>query len=122
MIPSERVVAASDVVLLHGNGTPTPAHIAKEVARVKALSTYRAMPIVFNEDDNTSFDEPTNDFIAAVEQHASWGFYDPGEGACGYHVRGNYRDGFQNVPINWTINTDRKRSFFRLLHDITGGC
>jgi hypothetical protein len=121
MIPSEKVVAVSDVVLLHGNGTPTPAHIAKEVARVKALPTYRPMPIVFNEDDNTGFDQPTNDLIAAVEQHASWGFYDPGEGACGFHVRGNYRDGFQNVPINWGINTERKRGFFKLVSEITGG-
>ena len=73
------------------------------------------MPIVFNEDDNTNFDEPTNDLIVAVREHASWGFYDPGEGACGYHVRSTYTDGFQNVPINWRINTERKRGFFKLV-------
>ena len=121
MIPSEAVLAASDVVLLHGNGTPTPAGIGEAVARVKAITNYRPMPILFNEDDNTDFDRPSNDFAAAVEQHASWGFYDPGEGARGYHVRSSYTDGFQNVPINWTINTDRKRGFFNLVREITGG-
>ena len=121
MIPSEEVVAVSDIVLLHGNGTPTPAGIGKAVARVKALPNYRPMPIVFNEDDNDGFDEPANDLVAAVEHHASWGFYDPGAGAGGYHTRGNYVDGFQNVPINWTINTERKRGFFRLVREITGG-
>ena len=72
------------------------------------------MPTLFNEDDNTDFDRPSNDLIAAVEQHASWGFYDPGEDARGYHVSSSYTDGFQNVPINWTINTERKRGFFTL--------
>lgn len=120
MIPSERVVAASDVVLLHGNGTPHPTGIAQAVARVKALASYRPMPIVFNEDDNTGFDQPINDLIVAVQQHASWGFYDPGEGACGFHTRSNYVDGFQNIPINWRINTERKRGFFKLVSEITG--
>ena len=120
MIPSEEVVRVSDVVLLHGNGTPTPADIGKAVARVKGLANYQSMPIVFNEDDNHGFDQPGNDLISAVEHHASWGLYDPGAGAGGYHTRGNYVDGFQNVPINWTINTDRKRGFFKLLLDIVG--
>ena len=121
MIPSEKVVAASDVVLLHGNGTPTPADIGKAVQRVKALSTWRPMPIVFNEDDNTDFDKPENDLIAAVAAHASWGFYDPGAGARGFHVRSDYVHGFQNVPVNWSINTERKRGFFRLVREITAG-
>ncbi|HVL56286.1 MAG TPA: hypothetical protein VM491_07265 [Burkholderiaceae bacterium] len=121
MIPSERVLEVSDLVLLHGNGTPQPSGIADAVARVKAMKNWRPMPIVFNEDDNTDFDKPVNDLIVAVQQHASWGFYDPGEGARGFHVRGNYRDGFQNVPINWTINTERKRQFFALMREITGG-
>ena len=95
--------------------------LGRWVARVKAMANYRPMPITFNEDDNTGFDRPSNDLIAAVEQHASWGFYDPGEGARGYHVRSTYTDGFQNVPFNWTINTDRKRDFFNLTREITGG-
>jgi hypothetical protein len=121
MIPSESAVAVSDVVLLHGNGTPKPADIGKAVARVKALNNYRPMPIVFNEDDNHDFDKPENDMIVAVENHASWGLYDPGAGSRGYHTRGNYTDGFQNVPINWGINTETKRGFFNLLREITGG-
>jgi hypothetical protein len=98
MIPSERVVAASDVILLHGNGVPTPAGLAEVVGRVRGLPTYRPMPILFNEDDNHDFDKPTNDLVVAVSQHASWGLYDPGPGARGYHVRSDYVDGFQNVP------------------------
>ena len=42
-------------------------------------------------------------------------------GAGGSAARGNYQDGYQLVPVNWGINTDRKRAFFGLLREITGG-
>jgi hypothetical protein len=28
--------------------------------------------------------------------------------------------GFQNVPVNWAINTNRKRAFFTLAREIAG--
>jgi hypothetical protein len=32
----------------------------------------------------------------------------------------NYKDGHQCPPVNWTINTPRKKAFFDLLKEITG--
>jgi hypothetical protein len=31
-----------------------------------------------------------------------------------------FNDGYQSVPVNWSISSDRKRAFFRLLGEITG--
>jgi hypothetical protein len=122
-IPGERVLAASDLALLHGNGVTDPAFIGEMVTRTRALEAYRArpMPIVFNEDDHFDFDRPTNNLLTAVAHGASWGYFDPGAGAGGSAARGNYQDGYQIVPVNWGINTDRKRAFFDLLREITGG-
>ncbi len=120
-IPDEQVVAASDFVLLHGNGVSDPARIAEMVDRTRALLTFRPMPVLFNEDDHYDFDRPSNNMLAALSRYASWGYFDPGEGAGGRSARGNYWDGFQNVPVNWTINTERKRQFFALVQEVTQG-
>lgn len=120
-IPGERVLAVSDLALLHGNGVSGPAEIGEMVERTRALSTYRPMPIVFNEDDHFDFDRPENHLLAAVAHRASWGYFDPGPGAGGKGARSNYHDGFQNVPVNWGLTTERKRAFFRLLREMTDG-
>jgi len=112
-VPGEKVVAASDFVLMHGNGVEDPKRIAEMVRQTRALSTYRPMPILFNEDDHFDFDKPMNSMLAAVSEYASWGYFDPGEG--------NYRDGYQSVPANWGINTARKRAFFGLVREMAGG-
>ena len=106
-IPSANVVAASDFLLMHGNGVKDPARIAAMVRGARALPTYRPMPVVFNEDDHFDFDKPTNNMAAAIGEYASWGYFDP--------------EGFQSVPVNWGINTDRKRAFFGLLKQVTAG-
>lgn len=120
-VPGDAVVAASDIVLLHGNGVTEPACIGEMVARTRALPAYRPMPIVFNEDDHFAFDQPANNLRVAVFHHASWGYFDPGEGAGGAAAAGNYRDGYQLVPVNWGMNTERKRAFFAAIREITGG-
>ncbi|MFO0910446.1 MAG: hypothetical protein U0794_19230 [Isosphaeraceae bacterium] len=102
----------SDFLLVHGNGVSDPARIASMVQRTRAVAGYRPMPILFNEDDHFEFDRPLNNFTAAVGEHASWGYFDPG--------RSNYRDGFQSPPVDWSIQTDIKRGFFRLLATMTG--
>jgi hypothetical protein len=89
--------------------------------RTREVDGYRSQPIVFNEDDHFEFDQPRNNFLAAVREHASWGYFDPGSGAGGAGARGNYVDGYQLVPVNWGINTPRKRAFFDLLREMTGG-
>lgn len=119
-IPSERVVAASDVILLHGNGVGDPAGIGRMVEQTRELPTYRPMPIVFNEDDHFAFDQPRNNLLAAIQSYASWGYFDGGAGSGGRSAAGDYIDGYQNVPVNWGINTPRKRAFFDTVREITG--
>ena len=121
-VPDEQVVAVSDFLLLHGNGVKDPARIREMVAQTRALARYRAhpMPVVFNEDDHFDFDQPRNNLVAAVESHASWGFFDGGASSGGSIAHGNYRDGYQLVPVNWGINTPTKQGFFHLLKEITG--
>src|SRR5690606_22502776 len=111
-VPTENVVAVSDFLLLHGNGVSDPARIAAMVDQTRALPSYRPMPILFNEDDHFDFDQPMNNFLAALSRYASWGYFDPGEN--------NYRDGYQSVPVNWGLNTPRKQAFFALARAITG--
>jgi hypothetical protein len=32
-----------------------------------------------------------------------------------------FDEGYQSVPVNWGISSARKRGFFELLEDMTGG-
>ncbi|HEV2665307.1 MAG TPA: hypothetical protein VG324_10365, partial [Blastocatellia bacterium] len=111
-IPKENVVRASDFLLIHGNGVSEPHRIADMVRKARAVSGYSPKPILFNEDDHFDFDKPKNNFVAALSEYASWGYFDPG--------KNNYFDGYQSPPVRWEINTERKRAFFRLLAEITG--
>lgn len=119
-VPSEKVLEVSDLALLHGNGVTEPSFIGDMIERTRALSTYRPMPIVFNEDDHFAFAEPTNNLVVATEHHASWGYFDAGPGAGGSTAVSDYVEGYQNVPVNWGINTERKRGFFNRVKEITG--
>jgi hypothetical protein len=113
-LPDESVVRVADFLLLHGNGVSQPARIAEMVRQTRATPGYIAKPILFNEDDHYDFAEPDNNFSAAVRERASWGFFDfrrRGEGP---------NEGYQSVPVNWGISSERKRSFFRLLSEMTG--
>ena len=82
------------------------------VRQTRAVPGYRAKPILFNEDDHFDFEKPSNDFISALSTYASWGYFDPG--------KSDYSDGYQAPPVNWGINTERKKAFFRLLSEVTG--
>ena len=119
-VPTDAVVAASDFLLLHGNGVTDPAFIGEMIAQTRALPSYRPMPIVFNEDDHFDFAQPENNFVVAVAHGASWGYFDPGDGAGGAGARSNYVDGYQLVPVHWGINTPRKEGFFRLVAEMAG--
>jgi len=113
-VPKENVVKASDYLLLHGNGVKEPTRIAEMVQQTRKVPGYRPMPILFNEDDHFDFDKPANNFAAAVGEYASWGYFD-------YRRKGEgYDDGYQSVPVNWGISSERKKGFFKLLSDITG--
>jgi hypothetical protein len=113
-IPKENVVRASDYLLLHGNGVSQPARIAEMVELTRALAGETPKPIVFNEDDHFDFDKPVNNFTAAVGAGAGWGFFD-------FRMKDEgYDEGYQSVPVNWGISSERKRGFFGLLAEITG--
>jgi len=114
-LPSPAVVAASDFVLLHGNGVTNPDRIAEMVRQTRQLPAYTPKPIVFNEDDHYDFDKPWNNFVAATSERASWGFFD-------FRRQGEGMDeGYQSMPANWGISSARKRGFFNLLREMTGG-
>ena len=113
-IPRENVVRASDFLLLHGNGVGDPERIAAMVRQTRTVTGYSPKPILFNEDDHFAFDKPKNNFLAAVSERASWGYFD-------FRMKGErFDDGYQSVPVNWSISSDRKRGFFQLLAEITG--
>jgi hypothetical protein len=111
-IPTANVVAASDFLLLHGNGVKDPDRIAQMVKETRRVPGYRKMPILFNEDDHFDFDKPVNNMVKAIGAYASWGYFDPGES--------DYREGYQCPPVNWGINTERKTAFFNLVKKVTG--
>ena len=111
-VPFANVVRASDFLLVHGNGVKEPNRIIEMVRQTREVPGYRPMPILFNEDDHFDFDKPLNNCVAAVSQYASWGYFDPGEN--------DYHHGYQSVPVQWQINTPRKRAFFNKVRDITG--
>jgi hypothetical protein len=114
-IPDDSVVRVSDFILLHGNGVSDPARIGEMVGKTRALPSWRPMPIVFNEDDHFDFDKPENNMTAAVRAGASWGYFD-------YRMEGEeFTAGYQSVPVDWGINSARKRAFFAKLREITGG-
>lgn len=113
-VPKENVVKASDFLLMHGNGLRDPARIGEMVRQARQVEGYRPMPILFNEDDHFDFDKPANNFRAAVDEYASWGYFD-------YRMKGeSFDDGYQSVPVNWGISSERKKGFFKLLSEITG--
>jgi len=111
-IPLENVVRTADFLLIHGNGVSDPSRIAEMVRLTRQVPGYRPMPILFNEDDHFNFDQPMNNMLAALGEYASWGYFDPG--------RNDYCDGYQSPPVQWGLNTDRKKAFFSKVREITG--
>jgi len=114
-IPRDNVLEVSDFVLIHGNGVGDPKRITAMVEAVRTkldrLQVASAphshkIPILFNEDDHFNFDKEENNMDAAVRAGASWGYFD-------YRMSGEkFEDGFQSVPVDWNINSERKRAFF----------
>jgi hypothetical protein len=114
VIPPDNIVAASDFILIHGNGVSEPDRIREMVDICRKKDIYRSQPILFNEDDHFNFDADDNNFLAAIDRYASWGYFD-------YRMAGEgFDEGYQSVPVNWGISSERKQGFFSLLSTITG--
>lgn len=114
-VPRSNVVEVSDFLLIHGNSVSEPDRIRQLVRETRAVEGYRPMPVLINEDDHFDFEKPDNNFVAAVGEYVSWGFFD-------YRMDGEgFDDGYQSVPVNWGISSPRKEGFFKLAKRITGG-
>jgi hypothetical protein len=119
-VPLPSIVEASDFVLLHGNGVLKHERMKEMIDIVRAMDVYKNIPIICNEDDrpwlNQNWGEYDNNMAVAVQNYVSWGLFDfrlEKENAL-------FNEGFQSVPINWQISSDRKQAFFDLLAQITG--
>ncbi len=113
-VPTANVVQASDYLLLHGNGVSQPAGITSLINATRNVSGSGNKPIINNEDDHYNFDANENNFKASVQGYVSWGFFD-------FRRQGEaFSEGFQSVPVDWGINSARKRDFFAKVKEITG--
>jgi len=114
-IPLPNVVRSSDFILIHGNGVSDPVKIGDMVKRTREVDGYTPKPVLFNEDDHFNFEKEENNFTSAIKAYASWGFFD-------FRMKDEtFEDGYQSVPVDWGINSERKRQFFKLLKEISGG-
>jgi hypothetical protein len=118
----DNIVAVSDFLLPHGNWIhgpdgyeqSSPDGIRLQLLRIRASAAYRGQPILYNEDDHFDFHKPDNHLRAAVEGYAGWGLFDF------RRTRETFEEGFQSLPVDWRINSTRKRGFFNALKEITG--
>ena len=120
-VPRENVVKVSDFILLHGNGVRDPQRMEQMIHAVRQMEVYRGQPIINNEDDQPwrvaaqGFGHTGNNFVTCVKNYASWGYFD-------FRLNeelGDFNQGFQTVPANWQISSDRKRAFFDLMAQMT---
>lgn len=127
MLPEGRWQEMQDFYLPHGNSCWAD-ELRQQLQGIKASKAYqkKPRPLLINE-DSVHLDS----LDAAFEEYASWGYYSQGYGCGGWqhgrfdwpaHDReSNYEDlsGYQTVPVNWGINTPRKREFFDRVKTIT---
>ena len=109
-----RLLQMADYVLYHGNGLATPQAVHARARQIRATAGYRGQPLLINEDDHFDFDKPENNFLAAVEEYSGWDYFDYRQ------IRERFEDGYQSLPVDWGINSARKRAFFSLLAQVTG--
>lgn len=113
--PPANFLAVADYILLHGNASKTPDALRALIRSTRAAPGYKGQPLLINEDDHYEFDKPDNNFLAAVEEHCGWGYFD-------YRLdRERFADGYQSLPVDWAISSPRKKAFFDLLQTVTGG-
>lgn len=113
-VPLPNVVKSADFLLIHGNGVKGYEAMQSLIDKTRQVEGYRTMPVVVNEDDHFDFDKDKNNFVAAIEKYVSWGYFD-------YRKDGEpFSVGYQTVPVDWGINSDRKKAFFNKVKEITG--
>ncbi|SNR77953.1 Endo-1,4-beta-xylanase, GH35 family [Lutibacter agarilyticus] len=115
-VPNSDVIKASDFLLIHGNGAKKPERLIKLAKDTRKAEGYRKMPIINNEDDHFDFDKATNNFTTSIETYVSWGYLD-----FRFPDETDFNEGYQSIPVDWGINSDRKKGFFNKVKEITGG-
>jgi len=110
----ERLLQVADCVLWHGNALATPEAVHARAKSIRASAGYRGQPLLNNEDDHFDFDRPENNMMAAVAEYSGWGYFDYRQ------IREPFEDGYQSLPVDWGINSPRKKGFFGLLAQVTG--
>lgn len=110
----QQLLQTVDYVLFHGNGLRTPADVHARAKAIRAMAGYHGQPLLINEDDHYDFDQPENNMMAAIEEYCGWGFFDYRQ------IREPFEYGFQSLPVDWTIDSPRKKGFFGLLAQVTG--
>jgi hypothetical protein len=113
--PTPEVIAASDFLLVHGNGISNQDTLVAYYNDFKKLIGNKKIPIINNEDDHFNFDKAQNNMLTSFQNYVSWGYFD-------FRKKDEpFETGYQSMPASWKIDTDRKRGFFGLLKTITGG-
>ena len=92
-VPSDKIINASQVIILHGNSMKSDSEYQTQLNSVKKSKSYKGQPIIYNE---ASTDYKRLDWC--VKNEIGFGYYD--------------QSGFQSPPINWSINTQTKKNFF----------
>jgi hypothetical protein len=103
MIPGEQLVGAADFLILHGD----PMKISEMVNQTRKIPGYRPMPILFIGKGRNGSNNSIESMQAAVGAYCSWSYFD--------------LESYQYPPINWGINTERQRVFFKDVEAITNG-
>jgi hypothetical protein len=110
----QKFLETADYVLYHGNALATPDAVRARARSIRATPGYRGQPLLINEDDHFDFDKPENNMLAAMQEYSGWGFFDYRQ------IRERFEDGYQSLPVDWGINSVRKKGYFKLLADVTG--
>lgn len=97
-VPTSAIMDASSVILVHGNGISSNSGYKSFIDKIKNSSKYKKQPIIINEASTGSY------LDYCISQGVGWGYYDQGSN--------NYKDGYQSPPVNWGINTTKKKNFF----------
>lgn len=108
---------AVDWVSFHANSESVSGMVGI-IRKAHADPNLRDKPIAVTED---LWDQGTAPMDAAVNEGAGWGFYRQGcEQTGSYTGAARYRDGFQSLPVNWTVGSDpTKVAFFDRVKTLT---
>ena len=74
-----------------------------------SIYIFRVATDLLRNHDHFEFKHEENNMVVAVNYYASWGCFD-------FRMDGEpFEDGFQSVPVDWKINSERKKAFFTKL-------